>query len=111
MWVRVEGYNFKLIIADCFVTCAIITAVLWNVTDIHNAFCFLIGVVSAFLLGILFHTSVGFWIVSTVFSVFWSLIPISITSAITDADRIWVGVVGLISFIVCMIIHISEKDT
>ena len=109
MWVFVEYRGWKLISVDCLVTLIIVTAILWNFTDIHNAFCVLIGIASAVLLGMLFFTSVGFWIVSVIFSAFWALIPALIAGAITDYDTIWVSVVGIFSFIVCMVIHAGER--
>lgn len=108
MWIYVEG-RWKLIVADCFATLVIVTAALWNLTDIHNAFCLLIGVAAAVLLVVAFSTSVGFWIVSVIFSMFWALIPIAIVGAVTDFDPIWVWVIGGLTFVICMRIHASER--
>ncbi|MCL2216019.1 MAG: hypothetical protein FWB91_03245 [Defluviitaleaceae bacterium] len=110
MWVYIEERGWKIIMADGLVTFAIVTAILWNLTDIHNAICFIIGLASAILLGMFFCTSVGFWIVSIIFSVIWSIIPALIAGFITDFDNIWMGAVGLVSFIICMVIHVGERN-
>jgi len=108
MWIYVQE-RWKLIVADSFVTLVIVTAILWNFTEIHNAFSLLIGVAAAVLLIVVFSTTVGFWIVSVIFSIFWTLIPTAIVATITDSDPIWMWVVGGLSFIICMVIHASER--
>ena len=109
MKIYIEERGWPLIAVDCLVTFVIVTAVLWNFTDIHNAFCFLIGAGAAALLGFIFFTSVGFWIVSVIFSVFWAIISAVIAGFFTDFDPIWMWVIGGLSFIICMIIHAREK--
>ena len=108
MWVYLED-RLRLIVADCLVTLVIVTAALWNFTEIHNALCFLIGVAAAALLVVIFSTSVGFWIVSVIFSLFWAVIPALIAGMITDFDPIWMWVVGGIAFLACMVLHASER--
>jgi hypothetical protein len=76
---------------------------------IHPAIRLVICIITAIIMLIIFSSSrIGCIIISIFYSVIWTLITVSITSEFTQKDKIWMVVIGVITFLISIAIHMSS---
>lgn len=80
-----------------------------QLTDIHPAFCLLIGIGLFFLLFLLQNTRAGFWIIGILVSAFWALIFSVFVYDATDKDPIWTYVSMGILFVLMILLHLHAR--
>lgn len=109
--VMVVGLFVGHIIIFDSIALGIISGVCCNhFTDIHPAFCLLIG--AAVFAGLLFlqNTRFGFWIIGVLLSAAWAVIFGLLAFIISNADQLWFYVVCGLSFVVMLLLHIRARD-
>lgn len=73
-----------------------------SLLHIHPAFCILIGIGVTVILGALFMTRIGSWIISIIYSALWGLLLGLIVFAIAHDDWIWFWVSGGVTFLISL---------
>lgn len=97
---------FKNIIVFDSGLIALVTGILLhNNLSVHSAFCLLIGLGIFILLVALQNTTVGFWVIGTVCTLFWSII-----FGCFGPDRIWQVVIFGLSFIILFGLRIYARE-
>lgn len=76
-----------------------------SLTHIHPVYCILIGIAVTAILGALFMTRIGSWIISIIYSILWGLFFGLIVFSIAHEDWIWFGVSGGIVFFISLFQH------
>lgn len=100
----------NIIIFDCVLS-GVIAGICCNVFfSWHPALCLLLGIVLFFALLILHNTSVGFWIIGSLMTVFYTLVAGYITYSVTSGDWIWVCIISILAFLLVAGLHFSARD-
>ena len=76
-----------------------------SLAHIHPAFCVLIGLAVVVILGAIFMTRIGSWIISIIYSILWGLLVAFIVFSIAHEDWIWFWVSGGITFFISLMQH------
>ncbi len=76
-----------------------------SLTNIHPAFCILVGIAVTVILGAFFMTRIGSWIISIIYSALWGLLLDLIVFSIAHEDWIWFWVSGGIVFLISLFQH------
>ena len=78
-------------------------------TQIHPAFCLLIGIGAFLVLLTLMNTKVGFWVIGGFMSLLWGLLVAVIVYDGTGKDMIWTYVSWGLAAIVVLGLHLRAK--
>ena len=94
--------DFPLI--DAIVTIIVATVYFYLFRHIHIVFSLLIGAAIALILGKMFQTKIGSWIISIIFSAVWAA-PFGWLTYSISHDTIWLCFISGIIFIISMVAH------
>lgn len=99
-----------LMIFELIVTMICLNGVLeLSTIKIHAAIRLVICIIAAIIMLIIFYSSrIGCIVISIFYSVIWTLITGSITSYFTQKDTIWMIVIGVITFLISIAVHMSS---
>ena len=110
--VTVIGLFFGNIILFDSIALAIAAGCLSNgLLHVHPALCILIGL--AVLVGLFFlqHTSVGFWIIGGLLSLFWGFVFCTLAYEVSGKDMIWTYVVLGLGTLLMVGLHLHARDS
>jgi hypothetical protein len=105
-------FGTGLFIIELILTMIFINVMLVNVLkiNIHPAIRLVGFIVLAIILFVVFNLSkIGFIIISIFYSVIWTLILGEITNNQTHGDKIWMIVIGGITFLISMGLHFGSR--
>lgn len=107
----VTGFVGNIILFDS-VLVSIIGGIICNkMFHVHPAICLIIAIVLLILLIWIQHTTIGFWILSVLCSLFWSFTFGFIAYIFLNEDMVWFYVVMGLGFIFAMALHFKVKTT
>lgn len=98
----------KILNIELFWTVIIATMIIHFGLGVHAAISLVLSLVIGAILYFLFMTSIGFWIVTTIFSICWAGVLGEIAYAITD-DNVWKYVIFVLTFIGSISLHKLAK--
>lgn len=96
---------------DSIITLIVATVCFYNIVHVHLAISILFALGITALLAFIFHTRVGWWIVSIVYSLFWSTMAGGIAYSFSKNDWIWFWSVFGVVFLISMGEHKFKLDT
>ncbi|SCJ86053.1 Uncharacterised protein [Anaerotruncus sp. 2789STDY5834896] len=98
----------NILVWDMLVSVLVLTLALSQFTALHTAFCLLIAIGITVVIVAVWHTRVGFWLVSAVFSAFWGGLAYGITALFTE-DAIWQWMVFGLAVLVALGSHLLAR--
>ena len=106
----IAAFFHNIIIFDSLLL-AIVGGIFCNLQfNIHPAFCLLIGIAILMIMIFLQVTRIGFWLIGTVFSIFWAGVFGALAYEASNYDPIWGWVIGGLSFIMMIGLHIKSRE-
>lgn len=98
----------NILVWDMLVSVLVLTLALSQFTALHTAFCLLIAIGITVVIVAVWHTRVGFWLVSAVFSALWGGLAYGITALFTE-DAIWQWMVFGLAVLVALGSHLLAR--
>lgn len=99
----------KIVYIESFIIAIVLGMLAHHYLDLHPALCLVAGIIEVVLFLIAFQTTVGYWIITLLCSLFWGLLGMLLACAFSNGDAIWTWVIGAIAFLVSLSLHHLAK--